>query len=96
MSLTFKELLDIIGEGLEDDVAKLRADISMLDAQIVQRTKGLQDQKNRLQKMLAVKEKQLMTQTNRQQAKPEDQAQMSAQTQTQTPGGTGEATPGVR
>jgi len=53
-TLTFKRYLSIVTEDVTQDIAKLSADISTIDAQIGQRTKPLIDRKTQLQKLLAV------------------------------------------
>lgn len=90
--LTFKSFLRILGEDLEADVSKLRADISAIDAVIIQRTKPLHDQKSRLQRMLSVKEKQLVNQQKKD-AQQEKGAQ-GGNALASAPGSTGAATPG--
>lgn len=101
--LTFNDFLrildeDRIDEELEDEVSKLMADISMLDATIATRTNPLMQQKQRLQKMLAVKQKQLIHQNKAKEAQPgndEMQAQQGPRgNQAMTPGSTGASTPG--
>lgn len=57
-TLTFKAYLSILDEDLSSDITKLQGDISTIDTQITQRTNNLVQQKQRLQKMLAVKQQQ--------------------------------------
>lgn len=92
-TLSFKQFLSIIDEDVQQDVNKLMADISMLDTQIAQRTQPLVTRKLQLQKMLAIKQKQAQAQQKRD-GNEEQTKEMSARTQTTTPGGSGTATPG--
>lgn len=52
---TFKEFLQ---EDATTDVAKIQSDIAQLDAAILQKTAPLTAQRQRLQKMLVIKQKQ--------------------------------------
>lgn len=102
--LTFGLYLRIMSEDAAADQAaiqKLQADISAVDAMIIQRTAPLNQRKNQLTKLLMQQQK--AAQNNA--AKPENdptaqQTQMQANTQapasngTTTPGGTGAGTPG--
>lgn len=102
--LTFGGYLRIMNEDDATDqaaVQKLQADISAVDAMIIQRTAPLTQRKNQLTKLLMQAQK--AAQNN--QAKPTNdpnaqQQQMQANTQapasngTTTPGGTGAGTPG--
>jgi hypothetical protein len=87
-----------MNEDLNGDIAKLRADISMIDSTIATRTNPLMQQKVRLQKMLAMKEKQAQDEAKKnpqQQQQQPGQQQMAAQgTQMSTPGSAGASTPG--
>ncbi len=77
MGQTFKDFLQ---EDVAADVAKLQADIANTDAAIQQRTASLVTQRQRLQKMLAMKMKQ-----KEQEDKQKGQQQQAAQ-QPATPG----------
>lgn len=58
-TLTFKNFLSmVVNEDTQQDIDKIRADLSTLDATIQQRTKPLLAQKDQLTKMLAIKTKQ--------------------------------------
>lgn len=89
--LTFKDFLRILDEDLSSDVMKLQADLSMIDTLIQTRTNPLLQQKIRLQKMLAIKQKQQQAEEKSSPTKPEAQQQQQQQTgsQTTTPGSTG-------
>lgn len=93
-NLSFGQFLDYIEEDLGGDITKLQADISMLDTEISKRTQPLMLQKQRLQKMLAIKQKQQQTELKRQGATPEAGENAQQGNQTTTPGSTGAATPG--
>lgn len=94
-TLTFKQYLSVIEEDAAQDIAKLSADISTIDAQIGQRTKPLLDRKAQLQKLLAIKQKQSQAEEKR---APTDTNQMvsdqQSSNQTTTPGSSRSATPG--
>ena len=68
-ALTFKTYLSILDEDLSSDITKLQGHISTIDTQITQRTNNLVQQKQRLQKMLAVKQQQKEVEDRRLQAK---------------------------
>lgn len=93
--LTFKTFLRILDEDVNSDISKLQADISMLDTEITKRTQPLLLQKQRLQKLLAVKQRQQQAETKKQGTPNNDQQQQQQQSnQTTTPGSTGASTPG--
>lgn len=92
--LTFKTFLRILDEDVNSDISKLQADISMLDTEITKRTQPLMLQKQRLQKLLAVKQRQQQAETKKQGAPNNDQQQQQQSNQTTTPGSTGASTPG--
>jgi len=99
MSLTFKQFYEIMREDTQQDIDKLMADISMIDAQIAQRVTPLNARKMQLQKQLALKQNQKQAedkQQNNQAASQQGAGQtgMQSATQTTTPGGTRSATPG--
>lgn len=91
--LTFKTFLRILDEDVNSDISKLQADISMLDTEITKRTQPLLLQKQRLQKLLAVKQRQQQAETKKQGTPNNDQQQQQSN-QTTTPGSTGASTPG--
>lgn len=91
--LSFKDFLAIIAEDTQQDIAKIQSDISMIDAQIVQRTTPLNARKMALQKMLALKQKQAKQQPSST-MQAQDQQGQTAGNQTTTPGSSGAATPG--
>ena len=91
--LTFKDFLRILDEDLDGDIAKLMADISMIDSTLATRNNPLMQQRMRLQKMLALKQKQKEAETkNAPTTEPGQQQQQG--NQTSTPGSTGASTPG--
>lgn len=90
--LNFKTFLRILDEDLGGDITKLQADISMLDTEISKRTQPLMLQKQRLQKLLAVKQKQQQSELKKQGPEKDQQQQQSSQAT--TPGSAGAATPG--
>jgi ribosome-binding ATPase YchF (GTP1/OBG family) len=96
--LSFKDFLAIIAEDTQQDIAKIQSDISMIDAQIVQRTTPLNARKMALQKMLALKQKQAQAEQAKQgpqsTMQAQDQQGQTAGNQTTTPGSSGAATPG--
>ena len=98
-NLTFKQFLStIVVEDVQADIAKLTTDISMIDAQINQRTTPLLQRKMQLQKMLALKQKQAQVDVVKDPAAPNGQQPQAGATppsnQTTTPGGSRSATPG--
>jgi hypothetical protein len=90
--LTFKDFLRILDEDLDSDIAKLMADISMIDSTIATRNNPLIQQRMRLQKMLAIKQKQKQAEEKKAPQEPTTQGPQAGQTT--TPGSTGAATPG--
>lgn len=85
-NLTFKTFLRIV-EDAQQDIQKLMADITAIDAQIAQRTGPLIARKMQLTKQLQAKQKQAASTANT----PEKQGMVS---NTTTPGGGGSGTPG--
>lgn len=102
--LTFGGYLRIMSEDATTDQAaiqKLQADISAVDAMIIQRTAPLNQRKNQLTKLLMQAQKAAQNAAAKPDANQNDQQQqMQANTQapasngTTTPGGTGAGTPG--
>lgn len=91
-TVTFKQFLHILEEGTAEDIAKLQADISMVDTAIAQRTTPLTQRKIQLQKLLMQKQKQQQAEAQRNPST--DQQQGQPITTTTTPGSAGAATPG--
>lgn len=96
--LSFKDFLAIIAEDTQQDIAKIQSDISMIDAQIAQRTTPLNARKIALQKMLALKQRQAQAEEKQKgtstMQSDQQQGQAAPGNQTTTPGGSGSATPG--
>lgn len=92
--LTFKTFLRILDEDLGGDITKLQADISMLDTEISKRTQPLMLQKQRLQRLLAVKQKQQQAEVKKQGPTNDQQQPQQQSSQATTPGSAGAATPG--
>lgn len=92
-SLTFKDFLRILDEDLDGDIAKLQADLSMIDTTIANRTNPLLQQKLRIQKMLALKQKQKQAEVKKEPAQPEAQQQQGSEAT--TPGSATPGTPGT-
>jgi hypothetical protein len=80
--LSFKQFLSIVNEDASSDIAKIQADIATIDAAINQKTSPLLMQRQRLQKMLVVKQKQKEAEDVRTQ---QQQAAKSKEQATQTP-----------
>jgi hypothetical protein len=81
--LSFKQFLSIVNEDASADVAKLQSDIATIDAAINQKTGPLLMQRQRLQKMLAIKQKQQETENARAQAQQKQQADKQSPMQAQ-------------
>lgn len=96
MQMSFKQFLEVVNEDLDGDINKLMSDISMVDAQINQRTQPLIARKNQLTKMLAIKQKQKMVDDKRagQQGDQQQGQPMQQGNRTVTPGSSGTGTPG--
>lgn len=94
--LTFKQFLNTVPmtEDIQQEIAKLTADIATIDTQIAQRTTPLQQRKLALQKQLAMMQKRAQA-TSGQQEQGMQAGQPPASNRTTTPGGTGTATPGT-
>lgn len=84
---TFSQYLatEIVTEDVNQEIARITAEIALVDNQINQRTQPLLQRKAQLQKLLATKQSQ--QQTN-------DGAAQRNKPQTITPGSTGAQTPG--
>lgn len=96
-SLTFRQYLSILEEDTAQDIEKLQADISTLDATINQRTAPLVQQKQRLTKLLMQKQKQKEQEDSRTAAKPgaTQQPQQAQPVSKAYPGATTAGTPGA-
>jgi len=94
--LTFKTFLRIVEQDLGGDIAKLQADLSMIDTEMAKRTQPLLQKKVQLQKQLAVKQKQQQADLKRNGGDPDQQMDANQQTGSRatTPGSSGASTPG--
>lgn len=83
--LSFKQYLSIVNEDASADVSKIQADIAAIDAAINQKTGPLLQQRQRLQKMLVVKQKQAEAENMRVQQQQQKQQQQEKQSAMQAP-----------
>jgi uncharacterized protein YecT (DUF1311 family) len=92
--LSFKQYLGVLSEDTAQDIQKITNDISMLDAQLNQRTQPLIARKTQLQKMLAIKQQQKAVEDKRTNSQQPTSSTSPSSNQTTTPGSSGAATPG--
>ncbi len=87
-SLTFKEFLRIVDEDAEQDAVKLQGELAMIDTVIARKTAPELQRKQRITKMLALKQKEREVELK---TKPDAEKQ---QGMAAAPGSSGASTPG--